>query len=383
MSSSSASPPPPEGRRRAFRTAASIILVALVATGGYLVVRHEPARATEAATPPASTAQLERRDLSTGQTLTGQVGYGTAFELTGRGGGTVTWLPEPGATVTLGQSLYRNDDQPVALFYGRLPLYRPLSEVGLVGRDVKIVADNLEALGYDIGSGTGASPGSVRGADRSVTGSGEAVLTADLKAAIRRWQEDTGREPTGGIEIGDVEVRSGPVRVESVLVQTGAEVEQPLLGLTSTGKAVTVMATMTEAGGINRGDRVDVVLPDGSDVAGKVTGKGRVLTASSGSGVPGGSDEAQKLAVTITLDRLKPLAKIDAADVEVTFTARTIEDALVAPVEALVSLREGGYAVEPADGRGLIGVETGMFADGMVEVSGSGLAEGLSVVVAQ
>jgi hypothetical protein len=51
------------------------------------------------------------------------------------------------------------------------------------------------------------------------------------------------------------------------------------------------------------------------------------------------------------------------------------------PVQALLALAEGGYALE-TEGGDLIGVETGAFADGFVEVAGQGLAEGLEVVVA-
>jgi hypothetical protein len=44
-----------------------------------------------------------------------------------------------------------------------------------------------------------------------------------------------------------------------------------------------------------------------------------------------------------------------------------------------VALREGGYAVQTADGK-YHAVQTGMFANGMVEISGDVLAEGLKVV---
>jgi hypothetical protein len=57
---------------------------------------------------------------------------------------------------------------------------------------------------------------------------------------------------------------------------------------------------------------------------------------------------------------------------------------LAVPVTALVALSEGGYAVEVqgADGTTrLIAVETGLFADGTVEVTGSGLEAGMLVIV--
>jgi hypothetical protein len=52
---------------------------------------------------------------------------------------------------------------------------------------------------------------------------------------------------------------------------------------------------------------------------------------------------------------------------------------LAVPVGALVALSEGGYAVQLTGNR-LVAVETGMFAKGMVEVTGDGIAEGDEVV---
>ena len=56
---------------------------------------------------------------------------------------------------------------------------------------------------------------------------------------------------------------------------------------------------------------------------------------------------------------------------------------LAVPVGALLALAEGGYAVEvDRDGRReLVGVDTGLFADGQVEVAGQGLKAGDRVVV--
>jgi hypothetical protein len=51
------------------------------------------------------------------------------------------------------------------------------------------------------------------------------------------------------------------------------------------------------------------------------------------------------------------------------------------PVAALLALREGGHAVRIAGGP-LVAVDTGMFAMGLVEVSGQGLTAGTKVVTA-
>lgn len=57
---------------------------------------------------------------------------------------------------------------------------------------------------------------------------------------------------------------------------------------------------------------------------------------------------------------------------------------LAVPVEAVLALAEGGYALEVADETGathLVRVELGVFADGMVEVRGD-LTPGDQVVTA-
>ena len=57
---------------------------------------------------------------------------------------------------------------------------------------------------------------------------------------------------------------------------------------------------------------------------------------------------------------------------------------LVVPIRALVALAEGGYAVEKVSGGStqLVAVEAGEFGDGIVAITGDGVAEGDTVVVA-
>ena len=75
------------------------------------------------------------------------------------------------------------------------------------------------------------------------------------------------------------------------------------------------------------------------------------------------------------------LAGLDQATVQVDFTASKRENVLTVPVAALLALSEGGYGVQVVEGgkTRIIAVETGLFADGRVEVSGDGLREGMTV----
>ena len=70
----------------------------------------------------------------------------------------------------------------------------------------------------------------------------------------------------------------------------------------------------------------------------------------------------------------------------VSITTASVKDAIVVPVNALLALASGGYAVEAVASGGthhLVGVQLGLFddADGLVQISGAGLSPGQRVVV--
>jgi hypothetical protein len=57
-------------------------------------------------------------------------------------------------------------------------------------------------------------------------------------------------------------------------------------------------------------------------------------------------------------------------------------DVLAVPVTALLALSEGGFGVEvikPDGTTSIVAVDTGMFADGQVEINGEGIGEGTVV----
>src|SRR6266516_336165 len=68
--------------------------------------------------------------------------------VTGRGGGTVTWLPSAGQVIGRGQALYKVDNgSPVVLLYGSVPDWRAMS-AGTTGADVSQLNHDLVRLGY-------------------------------------------------------------------------------------------------------------------------------------------------------------------------------------------------------------------------------------------
>ena len=72
----------------------------------------------------------------------------------------------------------------------------------------------------------------------------------------------------------------------------------------------------------------------------------------------------------------------DEAPVDILVTSEVSKNVLYVPVNALVALAEGGYAVEVLTGENkeYIAVEIGVFTDGFVEIIGN-IQEGQEVIV--
>ncbi|MFI1561605.1 hypothetical protein ACH4ZX_00815 [Streptomyces sp. NPDC020490] len=361
------------GRSRV-AVAVSVLLVAGATGGGAWVWRDtHPGRDTGAAAPVrVRTVAVTRTDLSDSRTLPGTLGFGRPHVLKGTGQGVVTRLPEPGARAARGKPLYRVDDRPVPVLFGDTPFFRTLAKTGVRGHDVSVLADNLRALGYDTGP-------AVAPASRGDGGEGE-EFTPALAAALKRWQQDTGQAATGTLVPGRAVVLPGPVRVETVEAQPGDPADAALLTYTSAAKSVTVPVAATDVGTVKAGDRAKITLPDGTTIRGTVRTLGRTVQGGAGQESAGQTGPAT-VDVTVVPDRAADVSGLDAAAVQVRFDTATRKGVLAVPVSALVALREGGYALQRPDGT-LVAVTTGMFAGGMVEVSGKGLAAGTEVVTA-
>jgi len=75
----------------------------------------------------------------------------------------------------------------------------------------------------------------------------------------------------------------------------------------------------------------------------------------------------------------------DGVAVQVSLAVQSVHHVLAVPVAALLALAGGGYGLEIVDPSGahhLVGVHTGVFAGGDVQVRGAGLRAGTKVVVA-
>ncbi|MEV0225703.1 peptidoglycan-binding protein [Streptomyces sp. NPDC050704] len=414
---------PAAGRRKKAVSLAVVAVLLAGGTGAGLLWAGRGGNGSEPeAGPKVKKIAVVRTDLSGIREMQGTLGYDSARTIRSAGEGRVTWLPKPGATVERGRQLYRVDERSAVVFYGDTPLYRRLDTPGSIGRDIRVVADNLKALGYDIGAqpapgtvvrqqapaedpppmttGPGPGPtkapagqssapdgGAGKGTEASQEGSpsprpsqstvreGDGVLTTSLMSAIERWQKAVGIDPTGILDFSDVVVTKSAVRVSDVLAQPGDEASGDLMTVTATTKSVTVPVESLDIGSINSGQRVTVVLADQSTTTGRVAAISTIVQANQDDDGKAGQTKTN---VTVSLDDLQAVKDIDSAPVQAQFQGESKKDVLAVPVGALLALREGGYAVRLSGGR-LVPVDTGMFAKGLVEISGQGISEGMKV----
>ena len=273
--------------------------------------------------------------------------------------GVYTALPSVGQTVSRGQTLYAVNGRPIPLFFGSTPLARQLT-VGVSGDDVKALEDNLIALGYGDG----------------LTADGN--FTQADATAVKRWQAALGVAQTGVVNPGEAVFLAGQLRVSQVKVATGASAQagQEIIDGTSPDHVVGVNLDARRQTIAQVGAAVDVTLPNGNRVKGTITDVGTVATTSGS-----GAQQQTTIPVTVRLADNAAAGKLDGATVTVYVIRNTHRNVLTVPITALLALQTGGYAVETADGRHRrIPVQTGIFSNGQVEISGPGIVEGLKVL---
>lgn len=284
-------------------------------------------------------------------------------------GSTFTWLPAAGKIISRGQPVYELDEHPVPLFYGTTTLYRALYLGVSPGPDVTELQANLIALGF--GNGITASD----------------QFTAATEAEVKSWQASIGVPQTGVVDLGDVVLAPGAIEVNAVSAARGSTASPGGAVLTANSRkpVVTIALDASEQSEVKVGDKVVITLPNNSTTPGVVTSVGKVATSSSSGG--SGSGGSATVTVIVTPTSSHGTKGLDQASVEVAITTGSVSHALVVPVDALLALASGGYAIEVVPAAGgpheLVGVSLGLFDDaaGLVQVSGSGVSAGEHVVI--
>jgi peptidoglycan hydrolase-like protein with peptidoglycan-binding domain len=337
------------------------VLAIGAAAAGVTMATRRPTTAEDGApdtTVPRETSKVTRTDLVEEEKLSGTLGYGDSKVIGSGGTGTITALPDPGTVLKQGDSPWQVDGHAgPAVFYGDLPLWRPLRAGVDDGADVAEVEQNLTDLGF--------------GADLTVDDEFDKHTTTAIKA----WQDSRGFKKTGVVDPADVVVEKGPVRVAEQRAAVGDPVSREIISVTGAAQVVTLDVALDKVDLLSAGAAVEVELPDDSRVPGTVATIGRAATV---------KQEGSAATVAASVSLQSPVASLDAAPVDVVLSTPKATGVLVVPIRALVALAEGGYAVEKVSGAStqLVAVKPGAFGDGVVEVTGTGLAEGDTVVVA-
>ena len=385
----------PARRRRGLKVAGvcGLVLVAVGVT--YLATRSTNASTASTVQRSTTLVSVTKRNLVETASFDGTIGYANqrgvtaVAQSTGTGAAAVssasvvTSVARVGTTVGRGQQLFAVNSQPTLLLYGSFPAYRALASGVTDGPDVKQLQSNLVALGY-----------------ASIVPS--ETWNSATTTGINLWEAALGLTQDGKVPLGRVVFASDRVRIAAAAnvgdtVASGSSV----VTISSTQRQATVSLAAADAASVSLNDPVQVTLPSGKTVTGRVSTVGTVATAaSSGSGGGGGTAQGgavnqsgassatsgATIDVTISLAGAKGLGSLATAPVSVAFAQQRARNVLAVPTTALLTLADGTFAVEVSRGgtsTQLVRVTPGLFAaGGFVSVRGA-IKAGDKVVVPQ
>jgi peptidoglycan hydrolase-like protein with peptidoglycan-binding domain len=304
-----------------------------------------------------------RRDLVTRESFPGSLGYADPRPVVNRFAGTIIALPSEGAVVRRSDVLYRIDRLPVALLYGDVPAWRALAPGVQPGPDVRQLKRNLKALGFARRTGIAVD-------DR---------YDGATAAGVAAWQRSIGAPATSSLPLGSVVFLPGPRRIGAVRAGLGVPSRNGSIVLSTSSliREATIRLPATEQTLAKLGEGVSVALPTGQVVSGHIAQVGTVATALQG--------QPPSIVVRISVGGAA-VAALDQAPITVSLEAERKRGAIAVPVQALLALQGGGYALEVVGKRGerrLVRVRLGTFADGYVAVSGDGIRVGVRVSSAE
>jgi peptidoglycan hydrolase-like protein with peptidoglycan-binding domain len=357
----------------------ALVAAAIVGVVVTLAVRGNPGPAAPGSLP-STTALVVRTDLSSTVLTAGTLDYAPSAPIVNRMAGTYTWLQTLSTEIAPGQVLYKVDNQPVVLMAGTVPAWRSFASGMTDGPDVGQLEAGLLVAG------------DARGLFSVATNH----FSAGTATAVRRWQTAMGLPVTGQIALGTIVFLPGPIRVDAQQVSPGQAAspgDQPYV--VSTNSRVVTVPLNANLPTVTPGQAVSILLPDGSNTPGRATSivavpsQGGQSGQSGGSGGGGSSNSSSSSApIDLIVTPNSPAATGTTAGVpvQVTLTVQSVKNVLAVPVPALLALAGGGYGLEVVTHSGtheLVGVRTGVFAGGRVQITGAGIEPGVRVVVAQ
>src|SRR3984885_5680444 len=231
-----------------------VVMVAAGAVSAWRAGEFSPAAASGTwpqGAPPPATARVSRQDIAATTPVSATLGYAGSYSATGRGGGTLTWLPSPGQVIKQGQALYRVDNgSPVVLLYGSVPDWRSLDE-GATGQDVSQLNHDLVHLGYADGT--------------DITALGWDYYSWETASAVQKLEERLGASvPLGSLTLGQLVFEPEALRGAQVTGSLGGPASGTVLTATSDRHVVTIALSTSQESEVAGGDAVSITLPDGA-----------------------------------------------------------------------------------------------------------------------
>ena len=370
------------GGHRRPRRRSLLTVSALVVAGAAIAVVVANPFAGNGGTPggladnadPTSVTTVSQGDISSQTQVSGTVGYSGSYTVVNQAQGTITWLPTIGQVVSEGHVLYNVSASPVVLLYGATPGFRTLSEgatdSATSGPDVAELNYDLVALGYLTSADIAAEPSD---------------FTAYTKAGVEELQAALGVPQNGVFTLGQVVFLPSAARITAVgqnaVIGGMAQPGSQILTASSTNRVVTIDLNPDQQGDVAVGDKVTITLPNGQNTTGTVTSVGTVATNSGGNG-----NSSPTISVLVTPDNPSAAGNLDQAPVQISITQGSAKNAFIVPVDALLPLSTGGYALEVIGAKGVHNLEPvnlGLFDDAneQVQVSGPGVHAGQRIVV--
>jgi hypothetical protein len=200
---------------------------------------------------------------------------------------------------------------------------------------------------------------------------------------VSRWQRDRGWPPTGVVDADQIVFATSAVRVAELKASLGTAAIGAVLTYTGIEKVVTMAVPLARRQLVQTGTTVTVILPDGAAVAGTVAAVDATTVTGGGTDTSTSGRGQGTVRAIVRVSDQAGLAGLESAPVGVQLVVGTAEDVLAVPVSALVALAEGGYGIEVVSPAGsqYLAVKPGMFANGLVEISGDGISAGMRVGV--
>ncbi len=264
----------------------------------------------------------------------------------------ITSIAATGSPIANGHVIYTVDGEPVVALHGNQPAWRTLESGVDDGPDVRQLEQSLVDLGYD--------PDATVTIDDSFDG--------DTEAAIERWQEGLGVDPTGTVELGSVVFIAADTTVTAQLAAVGDDVTD--------GTAIVSLA----------GSSLHVVIEVPTELQTIVT-PGLDVDIAGTAGVVSVLRSAERDSTTVVQALITPTAPLDdptGTVVAVRLEVTSAIGATIVPAEALVSRLDGTYAVQVGSPDGpheFLPVTVLAVSGGDVAVQSDQLDEGMAVLV--